>query len=68
MQDRNARTHKREPYRPGTANKFPSSLKASSSSPEVSPDSMQRVKKWSAGFVKPDGTRIRLFVPPGTEA
>ena len=29
---------------------------------DVGLESFWRVKKWSGGFVKPDGTQIRLFV------
>jgi hypothetical protein len=29
---------------------------------DVGLEPFRRVKKWSGGFVKPDGTQIRLFV------
>jgi len=67
MQDRNARSYKPKPSRIGINHKMePSS--SNSSRPDVSIELVRSVKKWASGFVKPDGTRIRLFVPPVSEA
>ncbi|HEV8488046.1 MAG TPA: hypothetical protein VGV87_31285 [Blastocatellia bacterium] len=67
MQDRNARSYKPKPSRISITDKVePSS--SMSSRPDVSIELVRSVKKWSSGFVRPDGTRIRLFVPPISEA
>ena len=39
------------------------SPEADVSSESIQPEAVQDVQAWSEGFVKPDGTRIELFIP-----
>ena len=67
MQERNAR-----PYQVGTSTsntvEKPESEGERPSQSEVVAESAQNVERWSDGFVKPDGTRIQLFVPRAAAA
>ena len=67
MQNRSARSYKPNPPRASIAEKLESSFKKRSQS-EVNLAPRPNVKNWSGGFVKPDGTRIGLFVPPVSES
>jgi hypothetical protein len=67
MQERNARPYQSEPSREDAANESESAGEGSSQS-DFSPESPQGVEPWIDGFVKPDGTRIQLFVPRSSAA
>jgi hypothetical protein len=57
----NARGWESEPPNLSRADKSESQSNRYAQS-DVGPEPGRRVKKWSGGFVKPDGTQIRLFV------
>ena len=67
MAERNARPNQAEPSKPDLVDKSESAAQGSSQS-EINSETAGDVKTWSDGFVKPDGTRVQLFVPRAAAA
>ena len=67
MQEESARPNQAEPSKSDTADKSEAGAQGSAQS-GADDDSARNVESWSDGFVKPDGTRIQLFVPRAAAA
>ena len=67
MQEENARPNQAEPSKPYIADKSESGAQRPSQS-KADEESARNVESWIDGFVKPDGTRIQLFVPRAVAA